>query len=860
TDPTTRPVPGEGAARRTWHLRANAVVLLYVAAALVALVARDALPVPRWLAVHLLLLGAATNAIVTWSEHFAVALLHARAPSRARSGARLVVLNAAVLGVLVGFCFEQRAVVIASAVLLAGVVIGHLVSLVLLSRRALMARFARTIHFYLAAGLALLVGVTLGSIMAVTGERGVWYDRLHAAHVHANVLGWVALSVLGTLFTLWPTVLRTRIADGAMTTARRCLWLTGGGLAVVVGGFLADLRWVTIAGLVVYGAGVAVALQPFVSTARRKRPTEFAAVSMAAGTAWLAVAVALDMVALAGASDLHRYLTGLDALVPVLAVGFVLQVLIGSLTYLVPVLRGGGPAAVRTTIAALAPAWRTRVIALNLGVAVAATSTGLHLPRLVVMGGWGLIGAAVLGFLALVVLAFVPERARGPVGGLWIGVVMTALPLALALSGQGGTHGPSSVVLTGTDEVQTVQVRLVGMNIEPSVIEVAPGTQLKLVVTNDDAMRHDLAFPDGPSTPLLSRGEHAELDLGTVDAALSGWCTVPGHRAAGMTIDIRVTGADAQGTDHDGMDHDGMGSMPGMSSTSSDVDVHDKPGSGWQPRDARLAPASAATVHRVRLPIVEKVVEVAPGVRQRIWTFGGTAPGPTLRGKVGDEFEVTLVNEGTTAHGIDFHAGQGAPDEQMRSIEPGQSLVYRFTADHSGAWLYHCSTMPMGLHIANGMFGAVVIDPPGLPAVDREYVLVSSELFLGSKDEGADAAKVADDDWDASVFNGYPDQYVHAPLTAKVGERVRWWVVAAGPNDGVDFHIVGTQFDTVFKEGAYLLRPGNAEHGAAQVLDLEAAQGGFVEQAFTEPGHYALVDHDMRRGESGARGVVEVTR
>jgi nitrite reductase (NO-forming) len=158
------------------------------------------------------------------------------------------------------------------------------------------------------------------------------------------------------------------------------------------------------------------------------------------------------------------------------------------------------------------------------------------------------------------------------------------------------------------------------------------------------------------------------------------------------------------------------------------------------------------------------------------------------------------------------------------------------------------------------MFGAVVIDPPGLPAVDREYVLVASELFLGTTDEGADAAKVADDDWDAAVFNGYPDQYVHAPLTARVGERVRWWVVAAGPNDGVDFHIVGTQFDTVFKEGAYLLRPGNAERGASQVLDLEAAQGGFVEQTFAEPGHYALVDHDMRRGESGARGVVEVTR
>jgi len=288
--------------------------------------------------------------------------------------------------------------------------------------------------------------------------------------------------------------------------------------------------------------------------------------------------------------------------------------------------------------------------------------------------------------------------------------------------------------------------------------------------------------------------------------------------------------------------------------------VHGAPGPGWTPYDARLAPTPAAKLHKVTLHAIEREAEVSPGVRQRIWTFGGTAPGPTLRGKVGDVFEVTLVNDGTMAHGIDFHAGQTAPDQVMRSLEPGQSLVYRFRADHSGAWLYHCSTMPMMAHIANGMYGAVIIDPPNLPKVDREYVLVGSQLFLGSRSGGADAGALRRGDWAATTFNGYPDQYVHAPLTARVGERVRWWVVAAGPGEGTAFHIVGTQFDTVFKEGGYLLRRGNAERGASQVLDLATAQGGFVEQVFPQPGHYALVDHDMRRGENGARGVVTVTR
>lgn len=231
-----------------------------------------------------------------------------------------------------------------------------------------------------------------------------------------------------------------------------------------------------------------------------------------------------------------------------------------------------------------------------------------------------------------------------------------------------------------------------------------------------------------------------------------------------------------------------------------------------------------------------------------------------LRGHVGDTFEVTLVNDGTMGHSIDFHAGSVAPDEVMRTIDPGQSLLYRFRADYAGAWLYHCATMPMLDHIANGMYGAVIIDPPNLAPVDREYVLVGSELYLGPAGGTADPTKLRTDTWDAATFNGYPDQYVHAPLTARLGERVRFWVIAAGPNDGVAFHLVGAPFDTVFKEGAYLLRSGNADHGGAQVLDLAPAQGGFAEVVFSEAGHYSLIDHDMRRGENGAHGIVEVSR
>jgi nitrite reductase (NO-forming) len=256
------------------------------------------------------------------------------------------------------------------------------------------------------------------------------------------------------------------------------------------------------------------------------------------------------------------------------------------------------------------------------------------------------------------------------------------------------------------------------------------------------------------------------------------------------------------------------------------------------------------------LRVQEVVREISPGVTQRLWTFNGTAPGPVLRGRVGDTFEITLVNDGTVEHGIDFHAGAVAPDEPMRSIEPGQRLTYRFTATKAGIWMYHCSTMPMLMHIGNGMYGAVIIDPPDLAPVDREYVLVQSEFYLGPEGATGDMAKMQADEPDAVVFNGYVSQYAYQPLAATAGERVRFWVLDAGPNRPTAFHVVGAQFDTVYREGAYLLRP--SDPGAAQVLDLSPAEGGFVETVFAAPGHYPFVSHIMVDADRGARGVVAV--
>jgi nitrite reductase (NO-forming) len=437
----------------------------------------------------------------------------------------------------------------------------------------------------------------------------------------------------------------------------------------------------------------------------------------------------------------------------------------------------------------------------------------------------------------------VARRSRERLLGVALGVVLALGALSVAVFA--GRSGPAATVAVGGG-TRTVQVTLDNMRITPSVITVPSGTSLVLEVTNTDAIRHDLHLAGGPSTPLLSSGQHARLDVGPVTASMQGWCTVPGHRAAGMTMTIQVSGS--------------ASSMPGMGgTTAASTDAHLDPGAtpapGWRPYDAALPPAPAALVHKATFTITDTSTEVAPGVKQTLWTYNGTAPGPILRGHVGDEFAITIVNHGTMAHSIDFHAGSVSPDQAMRSIDPGQSLVYRFVATHSGAWLYHCSTMPMSLHIANGMYGAVIIDPPDLDAVAKEFVFVQSELYLGPQNGVADERKIDARQPDAVVFNGYADQYTFAPLAVRAGERIRVWVIDAGPQFGTAFHVVGTQFDTVFSDGAYLLRPDNPEHGAAQALALQPGQGGFVEFVLPAPGHYSFVDHAMVFAEHGATGV-----
>jgi nitrite reductase (NO-forming) len=279
---------------------------------------------------------------------------------------------------------------------------------------------------------------------------------------------------------------------------------------------------------------------------------------------------------------------------------------------------------------------------------------------------------------------------------------------------------------------------------------------------------------------------------------------------------------------------------------------------GSEPRDPVAPPAPAGTVHRVTWNMIEKPIEIAPGVSQLMWTFEGQVPGPTLRGKVGDTFEVTIVNKGENAHSLDFHASKVAWNDEMRSIGPGEELVYRFVAKHAGTFMYHCGTAPVIHHIGMGMYGVIIIDPPNLPPVDHEYVMVQSELYRAASDtEPADVNRMLAEQWDAVVFNGYVNQYRDHPIRVEPGERVRVWVQNDGPSENSSWHIVGTIFDTVFKEGNYTLRPDDGSSGGAQALDLQPAQGGFVEFTFDEAGLYPFVTHKFASASKGALGLFQ---
>ena len=451
---------------------------------------------------------------------------------------------------------------------------------------------------------------------------------------------------------------------------------------------------------------------------------------------------------------------------------------------------------------------------------------------------------------------------RGALFGLLTAGAAVVVGAAVGGRGEGGA-GTRSVTATGNTVEAAISVD--GMRFVPDTVDVAVGDRLVIILDNTSDQVHDLVVElsagGTATTGRIAAGASGTLDAGVVAGPLEGWCSIAGHRAQGMVFHVTTGGRSAQAGDHAG--HGDGGARSGDSSGDAVPDYSATLPDDVSAFDAVLPSADTSTVHEHTFTATELVAYVGGGVTQKRLTFNGQVPGPVLRGQVGDTFRITLVNDGTMSHSLDFHAGVVSPDEVMRSINPGERLVYEFAAERAGIWLYHCSTSPMSVHLSSGMHGAVIIDPPGLSGVDREYLMVQSEIYLGPEGEEADAAKVAAKTPDLFAFNGIAFQYRDRPLPAKPGERVRFWVLNAGPSEPMSFHCVGLQFDQVFFEGAWTLggpdRIGAAWSGGGQALGLQPAQGGFVECVPAESGTYTFVSHAFADMEKGAMGKLVVS-
>ncbi|MGH7985298.1 MAG: multicopper oxidase domain-containing protein [Candidatus Binataceae bacterium] len=271
-----------------------------------------------------------------------------------------------------------------------------------------------------------------------------------------------------------------------------------------------------------------------------------------------------------------------------------------------------------------------------------------------------------------------------------------------------------------------------------------------------------------------------------------------------------------------------------------------------------IIPAQArARTKAFTLSAEDKRISIGLGLNYDAWTFSGTVPGPVLRVRQGDQVTIHLLDHTSMAHGIDTHAAQIAPGA-FAPTSGGKELTYSFRADVPGVFAYHCSAIPMLVHIANGMYGMMIVDPrQGWPKA-QEVMIVQGE-FYGTPDKSGlvagDSRKMMAEQPQFVVFNGAVNKYVDAPITIKVGRPVRIFFVNAGPNLTSTFHVIGVIFSTVYRGG----NPADPLHNVASFA-VGPGQGAVFEFTVHQPGDYAFIDHSMARVLKGAKGIFHAVR
>jgi len=377
------------------------------------------------------------------------------------------------------------------------------------------------------------------------------------------------------------------------------------------------------------------------------------------------------------------------------------------------------------------------------------------------------------------------------------------------------------------------------------VLSAAEGQLVQVTLLNGEGAEHDIVFADqgpaGSSPHIVGRG--ASTNIAFVASKAGDYvyfCSLPGHRLAGMEGQFLITPK-----------------PPAQTVVEADISQN---ATDVPPPIGKRAPQTV----RVDLATVELEGRLAEGTTFGYWTFNGKVPGPMLRVRVGDTVDVHLKNADSSAmvHSVDFHAvtgpGGGAVSTQTN---PGDEKSFKFKALVPGLYVYHCATPMVAHHIANGMYGLILVEPEGgLPPVDREFYVMQGEIYTAAPfgqhgSQEFDVEKMLRERPEYFVFNGAVGALskLH-PLQAKVGETVRIFFGVGGPNFTSSFHVIGEIFDKVYNFGGVLSEP---LRGVQTVL-VPAGGAVITEFKVDVPGNYVLVDHALARAERGLIGILHV--
>jgi len=373
-------------------------------------------------------------------------------------------------------------------------------------------------------------------------------------------------------------------------------------------------------------------------------------------------------------------------------------------------------------------------------------------------------------------------------------------------------------------------------------LQVQDGDVVQITLINGDGALHDITLPDFQAASEQITGKESTTQI-TFTAGIEGvfpyFCSVPGHRQAGMEGRLVV----------------GTGNPTAAAEAPSIVrPATDLPG---------LTAGPSTTVH-LDLETVELEGKLADGTSYTFWTFNGKIPGPFVRVRVGDRVAVTLKNDilSTQNHSVDFHAVTGpGGGAAVTQTGPGQETRFSFQALNPGLYVYHCATPSVAHHIANGMYGLILVEPEGgLPPVDREFYVMQGEIYTqGAYGEGGkqefSREKMMAETPEYFVFNGAAGSLTEEhPMKARVGETVRIFFGVGGPNAVSSFHVIGEIFDRVYDQASLTSTPLTN----VQTTLVPAGGAAMVEFSLDVPGRYILVDHALSRLERGLAGYLMV--